>query len=91
MLAVVLAILAELVVILKSRIEKHIKKDNKSDIFKHLHSAASCFDSYHSLCFIISDKADSKFDAKVKKALHINWRKPDLNAKQNHLALIFSL
>ena len=75
----------------KTRIEEHIKKDNKSHIFKHLHSTATCFDSYNSLCFKIIDKANSKFDLKIKEALHINWRKPNLNAQQNHLALTFSL
>ena len=33
----------------KTRIEEHIKKDHKSHIFKHLHSTATCFDSYNSL------------------------------------------
>ena len=33
----------------KTRIEKHIKKDNKSHIFKHLCSTATCFDSNNSL------------------------------------------
>ena len=46
----------------KTRIEEHIKKDNKSHIFKHLHSSETCFDSYNSLCFKIIDKANSKFD-----------------------------
>ena len=72
-------------------IEKHIKKDNKSHIFKHLYSTATCFDSYNSLCFKIIDKANSKFLLKIKEALHINWRKPNLNAQQNHLALTLSL
>ena len=49
----------------KTRIEEHIKKDNKSHIFKHLHSTATCFDSYNYLCFKIIDKANSKFDLKV--------------------------
>ena len=75
----------------KTRIEEHIKKDNKSHIFKHLHSSETCFDSYNSLCFKIIDKANSKFDLKIKEALHINWRKPNLNAQQNHLALTLSL
>ena len=75
----------------KTRIEEHIKKDNKSHIFKHLHSTATCFDSYNSLCFKIIGKANSKFDFKIKEALHINWRKPNLNAQQNHLALTLSL
>ena len=34
----------------KTKIEEHIKKDNKSHVFKHLHSTATCFDSYNSLC-----------------------------------------
>ena len=75
----------------KTRIEEHVKKDNKSHIFKDLHSTATCFDSYNSLCFKIIDKANSKFDLKIKEALHINWRKPNLNAQQNHLALTLSL
>ena len=75
----------------KTRIEEHIKKDNKSHIFKHLHSSAKCFESYNSLCFKIIDMANSKFDLKIKEALHIKWRKPNLNAQQNHLFLTLSL
>ena len=62
-------------------------KDNKSHILKYLYSTETCFDSCHSLCFKIIDKANSKFDLKIEEALHINWRKPHLNAQQNHLAL----
>ena len=75
----------------KTRIEEHIKKDNNSHIFKHLHSTATCFDSYNSLCFKIIDKANSEFDFKIKELLHINWRKSNLNAQQNHLSLTLSL
>ena len=71
----------------KTRIGEHIKKDDKSYTFKHLHSTATCFDSYNSLCFKIFDKAYCKFDLKIKEALHINWRKPNLSAQQNHVAL----
>ena len=60
---------------LKTRIEEHIKKDNKSHIFKHLHSSETYFDSYNSLCFQIIDKASSKFDLKIKEVPHIEWRK----------------
>ena len=39
-------------------IEEHIKKDNKSHIFKHLHSTATCFDLLNnSLCFKTIHKA----------------------------------
>ena len=65
----------------KTRIEEHIKKDNKSHIFKHLQSTATCFGSYNSLCFEIIHKANSKFDLKIKEALHTNWRKLTLNAQ----------
>ena len=75
----------------KTRIVEHIKKDNKSQIFKHLHFSETCFDSYNSLCFKIIDKANSKFPLKIKEALHINWRKPNLKTQQNHLALTLSL
>ena len=50
----------------KIRIEENVKKNNKSYIFKHLHSTATCFDSYNSLSFRKIDKANSKFDLKIK-------------------------
>ena len=68
-----------------------MKKCNKSHIFKHLHSNAACFGSYNSLCFKTTDQANSKFDLKIKEALHITWRKPNLNVQQNHLALTLLL
>ena len=58
----------------KTRIEEHTKKNNKSHIFKHLHSTATCSDAYNSICFKIIHKANSKLDSKFKGALHINWR-----------------
>ena len=64
----------------KTRIEEHIKKDNKSNIFLNI-----CTTPHHaltnSLCFKIIDKANSKFDLKIKEALHTNWRKPNLKCK----------
>ena len=75
----------------KTRIDEDIKKDNKSHIFKDLHTTATCFDSYNSLCFKIIVKANSKLDLKIREALHSNKRRPNLNAQQNHLALILSL
>ena len=75
----------------KTKIEEHIKKDNKAHIFKHLHSTRTYFDSYNCLCFKIIDTANFKFDLQIKEALHINRKKPNLNAQQNHLALTLSL
>ena len=55
-----------------------MKKDNKSYIFKHLHSTATYFDSYNSLSFEIIYKVNSKFDLKIKEALIIDWTKRNL-------------
>ena len=65
----------------KIKIEEYIRYDNKSHIFKHLYSTPTCFDSSNSLSFNIIDKANSKFDLKIKEALPVNWRKSKLNAK----------
>ena len=67
----------------KTRIEEHIKKDNKSHIFKYPHSTGTFFDSYIFYCFKIIDKSNSKFNLKIKEALYIHWRTPNLNAQQN--------
>ena len=64
----------------KTRIEEHIKKDNKSHICKHLHTTTTCFNSYISLFFKI-----------IGKALHIIWTKRNLNAQQNPLVFTLSL
>ena len=69
-------------------VEKHIKKDNKSSIFKHLLSTATCCNLYSSLSFKSIDKANSKFNLKIEEGLHINWRKP--KTKQNRKAKSFS-
>ena len=42
--------------------------DNKSHIFKYLHSTATCSDSYNSLSFKIIHKVNSKLDLKSKAA-----------------------
>ena len=47
----------------------------------------SMFWLYNSLSFKIIDKPNFKFDLNIKKALYINWTKPNLNAQKNHLAL----
>ena len=75
----------------KTRIEEHIKRNNKSHIFKHLHSSTACFHSYKSICFKIIDQTNSKFDLKIKEALHIDCSKPNLNGQQNHLAVTLLL
>ena len=77
----------------RTRIEKHNKKDSKSHNVKHLHSTTTRFDfdSHNYLSFKKIDKANSKVEFKFKEALIINWTKPKLIAKENHLAVTLSL
>ena len=75
---------------LKTMIEEHIKKDSKSHIL-NIYTPRQHALTHNSHCFKITDKANSKFDLKIKEALHINWRKPNLNAQQSHIALTLSL
>ena len=84
MLAVVLTILAKFTVIFKLGL-RNISRKITSFIF------LTTTISYYSLSFKIIDKANSKFDSKVKETLHINWKKPYLNAQQNNASLTVSL
>ena len=75
----------------KTRIEERIKKDNKLiflNIYTQLQHALT-----HIILFLfkITDKANSKFDVKIKEPSHINWRKPNLSAQQKHLSLTLLL
>ena len=90
MLAVVPDTLAKLVVILKLRL-RSISERIKRLIFLNVYTIPQHALTHIILCFKIIDKANSKFDLKIKETLHINWRKPNLNAQQNHLALTLSL
>ena len=75
------------VVILKLGL-RNISKRITGLIFLNIYTAPE-----HALAHIILlvlkiiDKANSKSDLKIKEALHINLKKPNLNAQKNHLAL----
>ena len=92
MLAVVLAVFSKLVVILKLG-SRSIWKRITSFMFLNIYNPPQHVLSHINLCFKIIDKVKPKFNLKIKEALHINWRKPNLNAQQNHLArtLLFPL
>ena len=64
LLAVVLA-MANLIVVLKLGLKNMLKEDNKSHVFKHLHSTATSFDSFDSLSFKLTDRAHSKIELKI--------------------------
>ena len=84
MLAVVLAILSYLSVILKLEL-RNLSKGITSPIFLSIYTLPQ-----HAF-FKIINKANSKFDLKIKEVFRINWKKTNLNAQQNHLALTLSL
>ena len=73
----------------KTRIKEHIKKDNKSHIFKHLHLTATCFDSYNSLCFKIIGKANSKLDLIFDILYCLNYTSLLLHLFTAHLIIDF--
>ena len=84
------AILVKLVAILKLGLRSTSKKIT-SLIFLNIYTPLQHALTHIILCFKVIDKPNSKFDLKIKEALHINCRKPNLNAQQNHLSLTFSL
>ena len=89
-LAVVLATLAKLALILNLGLRSISKRITRL-IFLNIYSLPKQALTHNSLCVKIIDKANSKFDLKIKEALYINWKKTNLNAQQNHLALTLSL
>ena len=62
-----------------------------SKIFKHLLSWERCPQSCSSDCFEILDSAPTKFQLKLKEAMHINWEKPNLNQQVHHVNLTLTL
>ena len=73
-----------------TRIDEHIKKDEKSHVFQHLRSKEECFSSFDLNCFSILDSATIKYQTKLKEGMCIDWEKSNLNKQKNHLFTTFS-
>ena len=54
---------------------------------KYLKNRQSCSTD----CFEILDSAATKFQFKLKEAMHINWEKPNLNQQVHHVNLTLTL
>lgn len=67
------------------RIEEHLKKDKSSYVYKHIHDKVTCFDAADIKSFSILDKADTKWQLKLKEGLHISWKNPVLNRQVKHV------
>ena len=68
-----------------TRVREHLETDRASHIFKHLEGSKEC----RSACSL--DQASSRFELKIKEALHILWEKPALNAQVKHVNLKLSV
>ena len=66
---------------LSARIKKHLKTDEKSNIFTHLVSNETCKALSTKNCFKIIHSASAPFRLKSKEAMHITWTKPSLNKR----------
>ena len=74
-----------------TRVREHLYSDKSSHIFKHLLSLERCRQSCSTDCFEILDSAPTKFQLKLKEAMHINWEKPNLNQQVHHVNLTLTL
>ena len=70
-----------------NRIDEHIKKDKKSNVFHQLHSKEECFLSFDLNYFSIWDLATTSYQA-LKDGIHIYWEKPNLN-KQKKISVYY--
>ena len=74
-----------------TRVREHLSSDKSSHIFKHSLSSEHCRQSCSTDCFDILDSAPTKFQLKLKEAMHINWEKPNLNQQVHHVNLTLTL
>ena len=72
---------------LNTRIEEQLGKDKKSRISLHLQENSQCQEKVNSDCFEIIDRASSYFRLQIKGAMHINWKKPELNKQVKHVGI----
>ena len=76
---------------LSTRIREHLNRDRTSHIFEHLQQSVACRNSCSAECFEVIDRATTKFQVKIKEALHISWEQPALNKQLYHVNLTLSL
>ena len=91
MLAAVLDILAEFVVIINLGL-RSISKRITSLIFLNIYTPPR-HAWIHIILFVLKYllRPTQNLTLKIKENFHINWKKPNINAQQNHLALTLSL
>ena len=75
---------------MNTRIEKHLGEDKNSHIYSHLQENQQCQEKVNFDCFEIIDRA-SYFRLQTKEAMHIIWKKPELNKQVKHVCITLSL
>ena len=64
---------------LSTSLPVYLNRDRASHIFQHLQQSEACRNSCSAECFKVIDRATTKFQVKIKEALHISWEQPSLN------------
>ena len=50
-----------------------------------------CQENVNSDCFEIMDRVSSYFRLQIEEAMHINWKKPELNKQITHVGITISI
>ena len=61
--------------------------DKKYNIFIHLVNNETWKALSTENCFEIIDSVFTRFQSKLKEAMHIIWKKPSLNKEQKHVSI----
>ena len=68
-----------------TQIKDHTLTDRNSHVFKHLNNSTNCKNHYTPNCFKILDLTKTTHTLKLKEAIHIRNRKPELNTQMEHI------
>ena len=75
---------------LSARIREHLNRDRTSHIFQHLQQSEGGRSSCSAECFKVIDHATTKFQVKIKEALHLSWEQLSLNKQLYHVNVTLS-
>ena len=76
---------------MNNKIDEHLEKDKKPHIYSHLQENPQCQEKVNSDCIEIIARASSYFRLQIKEAMHINWKKPELNKQVKHVGITISI
>ena len=75
---------------LSTSIEEHLEKDGNSLTYLPQQENPHCQEKINLDCFDIIDRA-SYIRLQIKKAMHINWKKPELNKQVKRVGITISI